>query len=159
MGEEVASSIGAAGVRTFTKALLTDLQALERMLEDGAIESGVRRFGCEQEMFLVDRAWRPAPVAMEVLELLDESAFTTELARFNLEMNIEPMLLEGGCFSALQVRIQELLEKCQSVTPRRRVKFKDPLYLLDSMVINLCLSIFPWTTFRKRKGAIKLHYA
>jgi CBS domain-containing protein len=110
MGEEVASSIRAAGVRTFTKALLTDLQALERMLEDGAIESGVRRFGCEQEMFLVDRAWRPAPVAMEVLELLDESAFTTELARFNLEMNIEPMLLEGGCFSALQVRIQELLE-------------------------------------------------
>ena len=110
MGEEVASSIGAAGVRTFTKALLTDLQALERMLEDGAIESGVRRFGCEQEMFLVDRAWRPAPVAMEVLELLDESAFTTELAGFNLEMNIEPMLLEGGCFSALQVRIQELLE-------------------------------------------------
>lgn len=80
------------------------------MLEDGAIESGVRRFGCEQEMFLVDRAWRPAPVAMEVLELLDESAFTTELAGFNLEMNIEPMLLEGGCFSALQVRIQELLE-------------------------------------------------
>ena len=50
MGEEVASSVGAVGVRTFTKALLTDLQALERMLEDGAIESGVRRFGLEQRV-------------------------------------------------------------------------------------------------------------
>ena len=50
------------------------------------------------------------------------------------------------------------MKKYQSITPRCRVKFKDPLYLLDSMVINLCLSIFPWATFRKRKGAIKLHY-
>ena len=109
MSQEVASALGADGIRRFTKALLTDLQALERMLEDGAIESGVRRFGCEQEMFLVNQAWRPAPVAMEVLELLDESCFTTELARFNLEMNLEPMLLEGTCFSSLEVRIQELL--------------------------------------------------
>ena len=60
-------------------------------------------------MFLVDQAWRPAPVAMEVLDRLDGEVFTTELARFNLEMNIEPMMLRGGCFSALQVSIEELL--------------------------------------------------
>ena len=52
----------------------------------------------------------------------------------------------------------KLLDKCQSVTPRHRFKFKNPLYTLDSTVIDLCLSIFPWATFRKRKGAIKLHY-
>lgn len=52
----------------------------------------------------------------------------------------------------------KLLEKCQSVTPRHRFKFKNPLYTLDSTVIDLCLSIFPWATFRKRKGAIKLYY-
>ena len=98
-------------VRVFTKALLKDLQALEKMLEEGLIESGVRRFGCEQEMFLVDQAWRPAPVAMEVLDRLDGEAFTTELARFNLEMNLEPMMLGGGCFSALQASIEELLDK------------------------------------------------
>ena len=96
--------------RVFTKALLKDLQALEKMLEDGLIEPGVRRFGCEQEMFLVNRAWRPAPVAMEVLDRLDGEAFTTELARFNLEMNLKPMILRGGCFSALQASIEELLE-------------------------------------------------
>jgi len=51
-----------------------------------------------------------------------------------------------------------LLEKCQSVTPKHRFRFKNPLLTLDSTVIDLCLSIFPWATFRKRKGAIKLHY-
>ena len=110
MGQAGVSEMGEGSIRAFTKALLKDLQALERMLDEGLIESGVRRFGCEQEMFLVNRAWRPAPVAMEVLDRLDDEAFTTELARFNLEMNLEPMMLGGACFSALQVSIEELLD-------------------------------------------------
>lgn len=52
----------------------------------------------------------------------------------------------------------KLLEKCQSVTPKHRFRFNNPLLSLDSTVIDLCLSIFPWAAFRKRKGAIKLHY-
>ena len=106
----VTSEIGKGSARAFSKALLKDLQALEKMLENGLIESGVRRFGCEQEMFLVNRAWRPAPVAMEILERLDGEAFTTELARFNLEMNVEPMMLGGACLSTLQESIEELLD-------------------------------------------------
>jgi len=30
-------------------------------------------------------------------------------------------------------------------------------YALDATTIDLCLSLFPWATFRKRKAAIKLH--
>jgi hypothetical protein len=30
-------------------------------------------------------------------------------------------------------------------------------YALDSTTIDLCLSVFPWATFRKAKAAIKLH--
>ena len=33
----------------------------------------------------------------------------------------------------------------------------DPVYALDSTTIDLCLSLFPWSQFRKTKGAIKLH--
>ncbi len=52
----------------------------------------------------------------------------------------------------------KLLEKCKSLTPKHKFRFKNPLFTLDSTVIELCLSIFPWAVFRKRKGAIKLHY-
>ena len=52
--QAVAFETEKGSIRAFTKALLKDLQALEQMLEEGLIESGVRRFGCEQEMFLVD---------------------------------------------------------------------------------------------------------
>lgn len=31
------------------------------------------------------------------------------------------------------------------------------VYAFDSTTIDLCLSLFPWATFRKTKGAIKLH--
>jgi hypothetical protein len=37
------------------------------------------------------------------------------------------------------------------------VDLKGAAYALDSTTIDLCLSLFPWATFRRRKGAVKLH--
>ena len=31
------------------------------------------------------------------------------------------------------------------------------MYALDSTTIDLCLSVFPWARFRRRKGAVKMH--
>ena len=50
-----------------------------------------------------------------------------------------------------------LLEKCQDLAPAHRFKFKNPLYTFDSTLINVCLSLYPWATYRKKKGAFKLH--
>jgi len=38
-----------------------------------------------------------------------------------------------------------------------RFKFKLPVKTFDSTTISLCLSLFDWATFRKKKGGIKLH--
>jgi len=51
-----------------------------------------------------------------------------------------------------------LLKRCQFLAPGNRFKLKN-LYLLDSSTIDLCLAVFPWPTFRKTKGAVKLHAA
>ncbi|MFH1738312.1 MAG: IS4 family transposase [bacterium] len=37
------------------------------------------------------------------------------------------------------------------------VELKQTVYAFDSSTIDLCLSLFPWAKFRKRKGAVKLH--
>ena len=37
------------------------------------------------------------------------------------------------------------------------VELTQTAYALDATVIDLCLALFPWATFRKRKGAVKLH--
>ena len=37
------------------------------------------------------------------------------------------------------------------------VSLKQTAYAFDSTTIDLCLSLFPWARFRRRKGAVKLH--
>ena len=96
-------------LRQFMRALLRDLRALERMLADGAFERGVRRIGAEQEVFLVDRDWRPAPSALKVLERLRDPHYTTEVALFNLEMNLDPLPLGGDCFARMERQLEDLL--------------------------------------------------
>jgi CBS domain-containing protein len=97
--------------RTFVRRVLEDMQALDLMIAAGAIESGVRRIGAEQEVFLVDRTGAPAPVAMDVIDALRSPLFTTELALFNLEINVPPVLLEDGCFSGMAATLDALLAR------------------------------------------------
>ena len=37
------------------------------------------------------------------------------------------------------------------------VDFQQPAYAFDSTTIDLCLNLFPWAQFRRRKSAVKLH--
>lgn len=69
------------------------------------------------------------------------------LARINEE---KPSTLYEALF-------EKLLVRCQGISPRHRFRFKNKLYSLDASVIDLCLSVFPWATFRRTKGAVKLH--
>jgi hypothetical protein len=47
---------------------------------------------------------------------------------------------------------------CAMTAPKnRKFRFKNKLLSLDSTIIALCLSLFPWAEFRRTKGAVKLH--
>jgi len=45
----------------------------------------------------------------------------------------------------------------QLKVPRKKLRIKTPIYLLDSTVISLCLSLYDWAKFRTTKGAVKMH--
>jgi len=96
-------------LQTFMSALLDDLRALDYMIEHDAIETGVRRVGAEQEMFLVDQNLRPAPIAMEVLDGLTDPRLTTEIARFNLEANLTPRIISSDCFAQMEQELNALI--------------------------------------------------
>src|SRR4051794_23686249 len=114
MGEHnIGQSLDEQAVQRFTKALLDDLRALDFMLNNNLIESGVRRIGAEQEMFLIDDQLRPAPVAMKVLELAGDPRLTTEIARFNLEANLTPVTLSGDCFSQMHSELKQVLTRAR----------------------------------------------
>ncbi len=52
----------------------------------------------------------------------------------------------------------QLFTRFLALRPQRKFKFKNPFFAFDSTFIELCLAAFPWAKFRKRKGAIKLHF-
>ena len=87
--------------RRFTRAILADVQALDRMWHEQRFETGQRRIGAEQELFLVGAGCRPAPVADRVLARLGDT-FTTELALYNLEANLPPLQLDDSFLRHLE---------------------------------------------------------
>ncbi|MFY0606065.1 MAG: CBS domain-containing protein [Cyclobacteriaceae bacterium] len=97
----------------FTRNLLDDLEALEKMLLNNQIESGITRIGAEQEFCLVNKHWRPAENAMAILEGIDDPHFTTELAKYNLEINLDPRELTGDAFSQVELQLRDLLNKAK----------------------------------------------
>ncbi len=91
--------------------MLADLRAIERMLAEGMFEKGVRRIGAEQEMFLTDPSYLPAPGALKMLEKLKDPHFTTELGAFQLEMNAAPQDFRGDGFSLMEHQMTVLMQK------------------------------------------------
>ncbi|MCE2788303.1 MAG: glutamate-cysteine ligase family protein [Saprospiraceae bacterium] len=118
MGEQKVSLVNdQKQMQRFVKSLLQDVRALEQMLEKGWFESDIIRIGAEQEMVMVDKTtFKPALVAMQALDQMQHYPWVeTELAKFNLETNIEPKEFSGKCFSLLEQENTEKLDKIQEV--------------------------------------------
>lgn len=123
MGEHnVAATQDLRLAQAFMHALLNDLSALEQIIEGGRIETGIRRIGAEQEMFLVDASMRPAAVAPQILQTLNEPRLTSEIGRFNLEANLSPQLFTGDCLRALEQELQELVGIAQQGAAAQNAK-------------------------------------
>ena len=107
---DVASGANDHTMRAFTRAVIDDVHGLEKMIEDERFETGVRRIGAEQEMFLIDKSRQPAPIAVDLLEKLGDPRITTELARFNLEANLTPLVFGGSCLRTMENELREVLD-------------------------------------------------
>lgn len=110
MGEhKVTTENDEAQLRQFTRAVLDDLQALEMMIRGGYMENDVLRIGAEQEMFLVKSSMHPAPLAMEIIEDVNDPRLTTQIGRFNIEANLSPLDFSGDCLKVLEAEINEMV--------------------------------------------------
>jgi hypothetical protein len=48
-------------------------------------------------------------------------------------------------------------EKAQMIAGKTKKLFKNPLRIIDASVVSLCLATYDWASYRKAKGAVKLH--
>ena len=108
--QDLPSAFSQDELRAFMKAILADVHALERMLDEDRFETGIRRIGAEQEIFLLDRAGRAWNGAEQMMKALGHEQFTYELAQFNLECNLKPQVFGGRCLSTMETELGDLLQ-------------------------------------------------
>lgn len=96
--------------KKFLKHLLHDVEAIDQMIREDMIEKGKRRVGAEQEFCIVDKYFKPSRNAPEILQKIDNPQFTSELARYNLEINLDPFELKGNCFKKMESQLRSLLK-------------------------------------------------
>lgn len=119
MGEHAVQTLESASQRAeFIHFLIQDIKALEYMLDHDMIESGITRIGAEQEFCLVTADWRPSDNNLEVLKAINDEHFTTELATYNLEINLDPIELKTGALQSVSDQLQGLLEKARKSARR-----------------------------------------
>src|SRR5690554_4071413 len=101
--------------KQFVSAILKDMKALDLMLERDMFDRGNIRIGAEQEFCLVDKHLRPAMIGIDVLGILDDPHFTTELAKFNLEINLDPQIFTSHGLSSMENQLYGLLQKADQI--------------------------------------------
>ncbi|GMQ84315.1 MAG: glutamate-cysteine ligase family protein [Gammaproteobacteria bacterium] len=116
MGDEIThSDFLATDFERFDKHLKQETRLLGQWFEDRAFSSRVPVCGLELEAWLIDTQARPAPVNRQFLEQMNDPLVVPELAKFNVELNVDPQLLCGKALSQLHRDLQQTWDNCGAV--------------------------------------------
>ncbi|MFE1802596.1 MULTISPECIES: glutamate--cysteine ligase [unclassified Streptomyces] len=110
MGEKVvAGTIGLSDRRRYREKLQQCLEGLARLLAEERFDRPRNLMGLEVELNLAGPDGMPKMMNAQVLERIASRDFQTELAMFNLEVNIAPHRLEGRVFDRLAEELRTSL--------------------------------------------------
>lgn len=119
----------------------------------------VRRFTCWKQLIALSYAQLTGQHSLRDLETA-VNANLHKLQHVGLEAVSRSTLADANAQRPAEI-FRELFSclyrRCLERAPGHGFRFDRKLYSLDATVVDLCLKVFDWAKFRKRKGAIKLH--
>src|SRR3954451_4643817 len=114
MGQEVAPRVfGREDRQRYRQKVRACLEVFARMLAESRFDADRRSFGLEIELNLTDDAGDPALVNANALEAIADPDFQTELAQFNVEINVAPRLLGDRVFAELEESVRGSLNMAE----------------------------------------------
>lgn len=114
MGQEIAHShFTPADFARFSDCLRTETALLRTWFRDAVFSPRGRVAGFELEAWLIDAAGYPAPINADFLKLLADPLVVPELARFNVEINSQPVPLLGNALSTMLAGLQATFARCR----------------------------------------------
>src|SRR3954452_2201771 len=114
MGDDVAATAFTREDRQrYRQKVNRSLDVFARMLAEARFDPQPRSFGLEIELNLTDDRGEPALLNAAVLESIADGDFQTELAQFNVEINVAPRLLDGDVLSDLERDVRTSLNRAE----------------------------------------------
>jgi hypothetical protein len=99
--------------RQYRNKMQNCLDAFAQMLSEERFELERPQVGLEIELNLVDAAGEPTMRSTDILEAIADAAWSSELGRFNLEINIPPRRLTAGGPDAWEKEIRNALNHAE----------------------------------------------
>ena len=117
MGQDVAKTQFTREDRQqYRQKVRRSLDVFARMLSESRFDVERRSMGLEIELNLADERGDPAMVNEKVLALIADDDFQTELAQFNIEINIPPQKIEGKVFETLERDVRASLNHADDMS-------------------------------------------
>ena len=85
----------------FIERLTSELELLEKLINNNNLED-YGRIGAEQEFCVLDQNFRANPINKKILKDISNEGFVTEIAKFNMELNVEPLEINKFCLRKLE---------------------------------------------------------
>jgi gamma-glutamyl:cysteine ligase YbdK (ATP-grasp superfamily) len=115
MGRDVAATVFTPeDRRRYRQKLRRCLDVFARMLREAAFDTDHPMVGLELELNLVDDDVDPAMNNAAVLEAIADPAWQTELAQFNVEVNLPPLRLDGDALMRFERDLRATLNRADA---------------------------------------------
>jgi hypothetical protein len=114
VGEEIAATgFSREDRQRYREKVHACLDAFARMLSEHRFDGDGTSVGLEVELNLTDEQGAPAMVNEQALERIADADFQTELAQFNVEINVAPRRLSGDALCGLESAIRDTLNTAE----------------------------------------------
>jgi hypothetical protein len=97
----------------FQQRLEQETELLRALFAERAFDNSTRLLGYELELCLADRNGDPSRINTSLLDAANNPLFTTELARFNMEINGNVFPFQGNVFHQIEADLAQLYQQAE----------------------------------------------
>jgi hypothetical protein len=97
----------------YNRRLVQEAELLQSKLAKGGFSDRGEICGYELESWLIDHNYFPSPINQEFLTQLNNPLVVPELSRFNVELNGQPLHLQGRVLTKMAKELNQTWQQCQ----------------------------------------------
>ena len=115
MGEEIKySHFNKSDYQQFVSQLEEETALVKDWFDNHRFSSSPLMAGYELEAWLINKTGNPAAINEEFLNRANNTLLSPELAKFNIELNVEPEQLSNKVLSSFEHKLNELWQQCST---------------------------------------------